>query len=396
MTHTMPKDKPIEKMLPDAAQMPQKSERNMGVELFRVVAMLLVVCLHILGRGGVVSSTDYLSANYKLAHFLQVITYCSVNCYALISGFANVKTEFKFRRFFFLWLETVFLITATNAVVYFFVPSVNFKPDWWIAGIFPLIKRELWYLCAYFFMYPLLPMLNKGMLALKQWQHAAAMLMLQAPIIFRLIEGTDNYVLGGGYSAIWLICLYVMGAYFRIYGAPKWAKWFVTLPIFFLSALVAWAMKIIPETLLRKGMIEESSEWYASRGALISYISPCMVIMAVMLLLFFMQIKVKHKVPKLLIAHLGRSTWGVFVIHVAAAFWYFWDFWNSFRKFGDYSTLGMLFSVLGSAVLVYLVLSLFSIGREYLFKLCRVQKGVDLLIALPGKLLAKYRVHSKQ
>lgn len=383
-----------EKTLVDVTAKP-KSERNMGVELFRVISMLLVVCLHILGRGGVVSATDHLSVNYKLAHYLQILTYCSVNCYALISGFANVKTEFKFRRFFHLWLETVFLLTATNAVVYFFVPAVDFQSRWWIAGIFPLIKRELWYLCAYFFMYPLLPMLNKGMLALKQWQHVAVMLMLQAPAVFRLIEGTDNYVLGGGYSAIWLVCLYVMGAYFRIYGAPKWAKWFVTLPAFFLTALVAWLFKIVPETMVQNGTLDKTSEWYTARGGLISYISPCMVIMAVMLLLFFMQLKIKAKIPRRLIAEFGASTWGVFVIHVAAAFWYWWPFWNSFKKFGDYSAVGMLFAVLGSALLVYTVLSLFSIARRHLFKLCRVSQGVDYLIALPQKLLSRLRDKNK-
>ena len=32
---------------------PQKSERNMGVELFRIVSMILVILLHVMGHGGV-------------------------------------------------------------------------------------------------------------------------------------------------------------------------------------------------------------------------------------------------------------------------------------------------------------------------------------------------------
>ncbi len=372
------------------AILPKKSERNLGVELFRVISMLMVVLLHILGNGGVLSATKALTSTYKAAYLLQVITYCSVNCYALISGFANVRTEFKFRRFVYLWLETVFLITALNFVMHFIVPDFTVQKAWWISGFFPLIKRELWYLCAYFFMYPLIPLLNKGMLSLKKWQHIAVMIMLQAPAVFKLLnKGTDNYVLGGGYSAIWLVCLYVMGAYFRIYGAPKWAKWFVTLPIFAIAALIAWGMKIIPEMMVKNGTLETSSVWYTSRSGLISYVSPCMVVMSVMLLLFFMQIPIRNKVSRRVISELGRATWGVFVLHVSAAFWYYTPFWSKFRVFGTYSAFKMLLATVGTAIVFYLLMSLVSIGRVYLFKLCRVQKGVDFLADLPMKLKKK-------
>lgn len=369
---------------------PKRSERNLGVELFRIVSMLMVVLLHILGNGGVLSATKSLTAQYKIAYLLQVVTYCSVNCYALISGFANVKTEFKFRRFVYLWLETVFLITALNCVMHFLVPDFTVEKAWWISGFFPLIKRELWYLCAYFFMYPLIPLLNKGMLSLKKWQHIAVMIMLQAPAIFKLLNnGTDNYVLGGGYSAIWLICLYVMGAYFRIYGAPKWAKWFVTLPIFALCTLVAWGLKIIPETMVKEGTLDTASKWYTMRSGLISYISPCMVIMSVMLLLFFMQLPIKNKLSRRVVTELGRATWGVFVLHVSAAFWYYRPFWTKLRVLGTYEPWKMLILTLLTAVGFYLAMSAISIGRFYLFKLCRVQKGVDFLADLPLKLKKK-------
>lgn len=356
-----------------------KFERNMGVELLRIVSMMLVVGLHLLGHGGILSSTATLSASYKLALYLNVITYCSVNCYALISGFANVKTEFKFRRFWYLWLETVFLITLTNTVVHFFIPSVTVTREWWIAGFFPLAKRELWYLCAYFFMYPLLPVLNKGLLSLKKWQHIWVIVLLQMPTIFRAIEHKDHYAMSSGYSAIWLICLYVIGAYFRIYGAPRWAKWFVTLPTFFLAAFLAWLSRVIPEQQWKAGLIDKESAIYKNRGDLISYLSPLIVIMSVMLLLFFMQVRIKGRISRKVIANLGRATWGVFVIHVTSAFWYWRDFWSLFKKIGTYSPLKLLISVMIATFAVYLGLSILSIARFYLFKLLRVHKGIDFL-----------------
>ena len=368
---------------------PEKNERNMGVELFRIVSMMLVILLHVLGHGGVLSYSKHLSANYKAAWFLETIGYCSVNCYALISGFANVKTKFKFRRMINLWLETVVLTLAMTAIAYFFIPSMQVDSEWWIIAVFPLTRRALWYLCAYFFMFPLIPILNKGLLSLSRRQHLLVMLWLQVPTVFRLIVHGDNYSMGSGYSAIWLICLYVMGAYFRIYGAPKWAKWFVTLPVFFIAAYIAWDRKIDLETQFKQKLIEETSVEYEHRGDLISYISPCMVIMAVMLLLFFMQIKIRFKPTKIIIANFAKATWGVFVLHVCNAGWYWNDVWHIFRKFPSYSTRKMVGCVFLAVLLIFLAASIFTLGKIYLFKLLRVEKGINYIADIPGKIIAK-------
>lgn len=370
--------------------MPVKEERNMGVELFRVVSMMMVVLLHVLGHGGVYSSAGTLTDNYKVAWFLETMAYCSVNCYALISGFANVKSGFKFRRIVYLWLEVVTLNVALTAVMHFLVPTAVVTEDYWLRAFFPLTRRAFWYFCAYFFMFPLLPILNKGILSLKKYQHIIICFMLLVPTVFRIIMNKDNYVLGSGYSALWLICLYVIGAYFRIYGAPKWAKWFVTLPVFFITTYVAWYHKIHIETMYAEKLITKDSELYTNRGILISYISPCMVIMAVCLLLFFMQIKIKHKAPKVIIANLGKATFGVFILHVGAAFWYWKDFWNQFKVFGKAPTVwDMLWKVAVATLFIYLSASLISLARIYLFKLLKIHKGVDFVADLTARSLDK-------
>ncbi len=367
----------------------QKSERNMGVELFRIVSMVLVILLHVMGHGGVLGYSDRLSDNYLVARFLEALGYCSVNCYAIISGFANVKTKFKFRRFIHLWLETVVLILGITVIAHFFIPSVEVEREWWLGAILPLTRRELWYLCAYFFMYPLIPLLNKGLLSLSRWQHVLIIVWLQVPTLFKLIMHKDNYNLGGGYSTIWLICLYVIGAYFRIYGAPKWAKWFVTLPAFFLSAFVAWFKLIYIEQQADLGLIAKDSVQYEYRDNLVSYVSPCMVIMAASLLVFFMQIKVNAKPLKIIIGNLAKTTWGVFVLHVCSAGWYWDEVWRSFRKFSDFPTWKMVLCSLGAVAAIFLATSLFTLCKIYLFKLARIDKGIEYLADLPAKIAAR-------
>ena len=366
--------------------LPLKEERNMGVELFRVASMIMVVMLHVLGHGGVYSHAEFLSVNYEIAWFLEALAYCSVNCYALISGYANVKSGFKFRRIVYLWLEVVVLNVGLTAVMHFFVPTAEVTQEYWLRAFFPLTKRAFWYFCAYFFMFPLIPILNKGLLSLEKYQHIIIMLLLQVPTIFRIIVQKDNYVLGSGYSALWLICLYVIGAYFRIYGPPKWAKWFVTLPVFFIATYIAWEYRMNIEGQYAAGLIEKDSELYSNRGILISYISPCMVIMAVSLMLFFMQIKIKGKATKFIISNLGKATFGVFILHVGAAFWYWKDFWKQFNAYADYPTHKMVIAVILTSIAIFLVGSLISLARIYIFKWLKIHKAVDYIADLPFKI----------
>ena len=389
----MTKESSVHTQIPEKLSVPgAKEERNMGVELFRVISMIMVVMLHVLGHGGVYSYAGTLTDNYKVAWFLEALAYCSVNCYALISGFANVKSGFKFRRLVYLWLEVVTLNVGLTVVMHYFVPSATVTEDYWLRAFLPLTRRAFWYFCAYFFMFPLIPILNKGILSLKKYQHVIICFMLMVPTVFRIIMKTDNYVLGSGYSALWLVCMYIIGAYFRLYGAPKWAKWFVTIPVFFLATFVAWYNKIHIETMYAEKLIEKDSELYSNRGILISYISPCMVIMAVCLLLFFMQIKIKHKTLKLIISNLGKATFGVFILHVGAAFWYWKDFWKQFNAFGKAETVwGMIWRVFVAVMFIYLCASLISLARIYLFKLLRVHQGVDYLAELPARISAKLK-----
>ena len=48
-----------------------KRERNYGIDLLRIVSMLMVVILHVLGQGGVLKSSEPLSVGYSVAWLLD-------------------------------------------------------------------------------------------------------------------------------------------------------------------------------------------------------------------------------------------------------------------------------------------------------------------------------------
>ena len=83
-------------------------KRNYGVDALRILAMYMIVILHVLGQGGILDAVRRGTGQYSVAWFMEIASYCAVNCYALISGYVGVKTKFRMSNILYLWLQVVF------------------------------------------------------------------------------------------------------------------------------------------------------------------------------------------------------------------------------------------------------------------------------------------------
>lgn len=356
--------------------MQEKTEKNYGIELFRIFAMFLIVLLHVLGHGGVLGYADRLSVNYKVAWYLETIGYCSVNCYALISGYVNIHSKFKFRRIVLLWLEVFFIMTTTTILVSLLPEAEPVSVDGMLRALFPLYHKEYWYFNAYVFLFPLIPILNGGIKSLTQKQHKAIMIFAFAFCsVLGALADADLAALSYGYSGAWLMVLYIFGAYYRLYGIPKFAKWYTCLPAFFVSAFIAFEQKMIILRGIDAGTIKSESFWYDRDEALIGYLSPFMIIMAISMLCLFAKIPVKRPFMQKVISLFGKATFGVFLVHVGTPVWdlFAWK-WSDLA---DMPTLKMIGGVFLVTLLVYLACSVYSIIRICLFKWLGINRFVD-------------------
>ena len=66
-------------------------ERNYGLDLFRFISMLMIVGLHVIGNGGILDNAQPLTIRGEAVWLLEIACYCSVNCFALASGYVGVK-----------------------------------------------------------------------------------------------------------------------------------------------------------------------------------------------------------------------------------------------------------------------------------------------------------------
>ena len=78
--------------------MESKKERNYGVDLLRIFSMLMVVTLHVLGKGDLLynKNLEIFSQKYNLLWILEIASFGAVNLYALISGYVSIKSKHKY------------------------------------------------------------------------------------------------------------------------------------------------------------------------------------------------------------------------------------------------------------------------------------------------------------
>ena len=84
----------------------QKKERMANLEVLRCVAMMMVVVLHYLGKGGLLPDlTVPLSVQDMAAWLLEAFCIVAVNVYMMISGYFLCESSFKLSRLLTLWLQ---------------------------------------------------------------------------------------------------------------------------------------------------------------------------------------------------------------------------------------------------------------------------------------------------
>ena len=74
------------------------TQRDYGIDLLRIVSMLMVPIVHILGQGGVISATIPFSLQYESAWLLESFLLVAVNCFVLITGYVYYGKETKYYR----------------------------------------------------------------------------------------------------------------------------------------------------------------------------------------------------------------------------------------------------------------------------------------------------------
>lgn len=363
-----------------------KTGRNYGIDCLRLVLMLFVVFLHINYHGTILDTTQ--GKRGAILWFIEMFSYCAVDCYAVISGYvmySEKEKPYRYSRYVPMWLQVFTYSVGIFAAKLILRGVAEGDIKYLIESAFPVTMRRYWYFTAYTGLFFVVPFLNKALRALNKRQSTYLIATLSVGILFvcPATHYSDVFALVKGYSFTWLVVMYLFGAWLKKCDVASLVKKRWAIAVFVLSTVVTWCAR----------MFSPEAVW----DSLIQYTSPMIVLNALSLVMFFSKIKLKGAFRGV-VAFLSPAAFGVYIIHehplVVSRFekWFSWigELWAPYMVIAFFGCAIAFFVICISVEKVRL--KVFEILRinvffEMLFNkiLFSVKKGLDRCLSLVPK-----------
>ena len=279
--------------------------RNYGVDLLRIVSMIGVVFLHVLGHGGVLSSSQSLD-KFSTVWFFEIFAFPAVNSFMLVSGYVGYKGENitpKIKNILSLWF-TVLFYSITIFFLFYLFGAEPFGINQLIRTFMPTITGSYWFFTAYFGLFLISPVLN---LFVHKSNLKQAFVFLLVLSLFSVVSlNRDTFSLLDGYSVIWFVFVYLTGAVIKKYGLDKVVSKKAWLIIVLSAFVITWLSKVV--------LFFSDVSFLHNSGILVNYVSPTIIVMAIGLLCLFSNIKIPPSCHKT-ISFVATSAFSVYLIH---------------------------------------------------------------------------------
>lgn len=339
-----------------------ETDRSYGIDALRIYAMFLIVVLHVLGPGGVLKTSN--GWNYHIAWLMEVNACCAVNCYALISGYVGVETknsQNRIRKYLSMWIQ-VFFYSFGITIVAFLINHEVIGIRALLESLFPVATNQYWYFSCYTALFFLIPWLNRfiQMCDNRELTRLVALLVVMFSTFSTLSQrlGGDPFVVSYGYSMVWLITLYLIGAWMKKCHVIERIPTSATVAGLFVSILVTWVAKqFLPN-------------WIGT-SVLVSYISPMNLLIAASYFCLFAKLRFPNSIQRF-ISVLSPAAFGVYLIHVQKVVWQHFIA-SSFSTLSEVSVIGMIIGVLGCAVVIFSVCICMELVRIWIFRLLHME-----------------------
>lgn len=304
----------------------EKKTRQANIEALRILAMLMVITMHYLQKGGILLPLAGNTGGVNLLAWL-VETLCigAANAYVLISGYFLAEASWKWKKLILLVGQV--WVYSMGIPLFCLALSLGNVAQWsiydWITVALPISSEHYWFATAYILFYLFVPVLQAGIKQLNKKQHQLLLGILL--LAFSLVKSlcpvllpTDRY----GYDFGWFMILFVAAAYLRLYGLPFLETPKRALALFGGSAGLIWGLSVGMAVLSEKGL-----PLSYMRDMLYSYNHILVLILSVALFLFFGQIRIKAEGLERLILNLAPYTFGVYLLHENIAVRHLWQQW---------------------------------------------------------------------
>lgn len=192
------------------------SSRDSGLELLRIVCMVLIVAYHMVGgTQDWIEYPDRWAWNLVSYHAMGLWGQAAVLCFVMITGYFMVLKRVRASKIIRLAAEVWFYSVAISAVM---VWAGIAEWDWstCLVTALPILSREYWFVTDYIILLLLSPVLNRMLTALSRRQFGYGLAIMLA--VAYVCSGLMRFEFLG--SIPFMVLFYSLAAYIRLHPAP--------------------------------------------------------------------------------------------------------------------------------------------------------------------------------
>ncbi|MCD8375668.1 MAG: acyltransferase [Oscillospiraceae bacterium] len=284
--------------------MGQRKLRSSGLELLRIICMILIILHHYSVHGRYDTFTlANLNGNVVLIQMLAMFGRPACSIFAIISGYFMVTSQNGHKRIILLLVEMTFyswiiliLVSVTGII------PVSFRSV--IQAIFPVFWGN-WYVVYYLLLSLLVPFINPFLRSLNKKVYLR--LLVTFFILWSIIP---TFTLNAwSFSSIdFFVIMYLTGAYIRLYGNDfaypnKWNLW---------AALGSGGFMLLSVLVMdAAGAITGIDRFINAATYFKNYSCPLAVIFAIGIFMYFKNLTFHSAI----INRIAASTLGIYLIH---------------------------------------------------------------------------------
>ncbi len=375
-----------------------EKKRMANLELLRCVAMMMVVVLHYLGKGGLLPDLTgkSLGSAGMAAWLMESFCIVAVNVYMFISGYFLCTSHFRLSRLITLWLQ-LWLYSVTFGILGVLtgvVTETTVDTHYFLTLLFPVSMGHYWFMTAYVFLYLLLPFVGTAVKKMtKQQMRLAVGILLLAFCVLKSVLPFRLEMDAKGYDCLWYLCVFMAAAYVRRFGLPLLEKKGRGLLLYIVCGLLAFGGTLtLREVYLRTGRLGRIVDICLEYNHIFAFLAALGLFMA------FCRLRVNKNISGV-INKIAPYTLGVYLLHENLGLRYAWQNWlgaekvRVYSKGGIESVLVLIFGTLAAVVCVFVCGILVDMARAGLMKgLHRVLSKVSIYRRLTEKIAIADRV----
>lgn len=294
-----------------------KKERQANLELLRTIAMMMVVTMHLLNHGNMITFAKQGTPSYYVVWTLFGVGFACITIYLLISSYFLIDARFSTWKLAKMEGQ-VFFYAFGITILFWIFGDVEHELKNMVYSVLPVSSDFYWFISMYMGMYILAPLMNKLIRALtkRQLECAMAVSFLLVSVWPNLIYFSSALNTAGGVSISWFLTVYLFGAYLKLYYKPDghFAKKFLYACI---ASLLIPASRFVIEALLKTplGRISILDDLMWGYSVFFSYSSILVSLAAILMFIAFLNLEIRPGKFSRFINKVAGASFGVYLIH---------------------------------------------------------------------------------